>query len=136
MKPILFAAALALVPAAALAPPALAQDNHAGHGDHAAHAQAEASAEETMLRTTIAAMQAGPPNYDDMATELADAVRAGEASITPMIQGFGALQTLEHQGEVQGAQHYRATFENAETDWFIALGDDGKIAGLVFRPAG
>ena len=131
MKPILFAATLALVPAAALA-----QDNHAGHGDHAAHAQAEVSAEETMLRTTIAAMQAGTPNYDDMAAELADAVRAGEASITPMIQAFGALQTLDHQGEVQGAQHYRATFENAETDWFIALGDDGKIAGLVFRPAG
>ena len=131
MKPILFAAALALVPAAAVA-----QDNHAGHGDHAAHAQAEASAEETMLRTTIAAMQAGTPNYDDMAAELADAVRAGEASITPMIQAFGALQTLDHQGEVQGAQHYRATFENAATDWFIALNDDGKIAGLVFRPAG
>ena len=131
MKPILFAATLALVPAAAMA-----QDNHAGHGDHAAHAQAEASAEEAILRTTIAAMQAGTPNYDDMVTELADAVRAGEASITPMIQGFGALQTLEHQGEVQGAQHYRVTFENAATDWFIALGDDGKIAGLVFRPAG
>ncbi len=131
MKPILFAAALAIVPAAAVA-----QDNHAGHGDHAAHAQAEVSAEEAMLRTTIAAMQAGTPNYDDMAAELADAVRAGEASITPMIQAFGALQTLDHQGEVQGAQHYRATFENAETDWFIALGDDGKIAGLVFRPAG
>ncbi|MFT4956540.1 MAG: hypothetical protein ACI8U3_002948 [Brevundimonas sp.] len=128
MKPILFAAALTLVPAAAMA-----QDNH---GDHAAHAQTEASAEETMLRTTIAAMQAGTPNYDDMGPELAEAVRAGEASITPMIQGFGALQTLEHQGEVQGAQHYRVTFENAATDWFIALGDDGKIAGLVFRPAG
>ena len=131
MKPILFAAALAIVPASALA-----QDNHAGHGDHAAHAQAQVSAEETMLRTTIAAMQAGTPNYDDMGPELAEAVRAGEASITPMIQGFGALQTLEHQGEVQGAQHYRATFENAATDWFIALGDDGKITGLVFRPAG
>ena len=131
MKPILFAAAIALVPAAALA-----QDNHAGHGDHAAHAQAEVSAEEAMLRTTIAAMQAGTPNYDDMGAELADAVRAGEASITPMIQAFGALQTLDHQGEVQGAQHYRATFENAATDWFIALGDDGKITGLVFRPAG
>lgn len=131
MKPILFAAALTLVPAAAMA-----QDNHAGHGDHAGHAQAEVSAEETMLRTTIAALQAGTPNYDDMGAELADAVRAGEASITPMIQAFGALQTLEHQGEVQGAQHYRAAFENAATDWFIALGDDGKIAGLVFRPAG
>lgn len=131
MKPILFAAAIAMIPAAAVA-----QDAHTGHGDHAAHAQAEASAEETMLRAAIAALQAGTPNYDDMVPELADAVRAGEASITPMIQGFGALQTLEHQGEVQGAQHYRAVFDNAQTDWFIALGDDGKIAGLVFRPAG
>ncbi|MFN4295218.1 MAG: hypothetical protein ACK4FB_00100 [Brevundimonas sp.] len=131
MKPILFAAALTLVPAAALA-----QDPHAGHSDHAAHAQAEVSAEETMLRTTIAALQAGTPNYDDMVSELSDAVRAGEASIIPMIQAFGAIQTLDHQGEVQGAQHFRVAFENAETDWFIALGDDGKIAGLVFRPAG
>ena len=129
MKPILFAAALALVPAAALA-----QDAHEGHG---AHAQAEAaSAEEAMLRTTIAALQAGAPNYDAMVPELAEAVRTGEASITPMIQAFGALLTLEHQGEVQGAQHYRATFDNAATDWFIALDDEGKIAGLLFRPAG
>ncbi len=128
MKPILFAAALALAPAVAMA-----QDAHTGH---AAHAAAEVSAEEAMLRTTIAALQAGAPNYDDMVAELADAVRAGEASITPMIQGYGAVQTVAHQGEVQGAQHYRVTFENAETDWFIALGDDGKIAGLVFRPAG
>ena len=131
MKPILFAAALVLAPAAALA-----QDHHAGHGDHAAHAAAEVSAEETMLRTTIAALQAGTPNYDAMVPELADAVRAGEASITPMIQAFGALQTLEHQGEVQGAQHYRVTFDNAATDWFIALDAEGKIAGLLFRPAG
>ncbi|MFN3537380.1 MAG: hypothetical protein ACK4Y4_08050 [Brevundimonas sp.] len=134
MKPILFAAALVLVPAAALAQDPHA--GHAGHGDHAAHAQAQVSAEETMLRTTIAALQAGTPNYDDMVSELSDAVRAGEASFIPMIRAFGAIQTLDHQGEVQGAQHYRVTFENAETDWFIALGDDGKIAGLVFRPAG
>src|SRR5690606_38045508 len=119
---------LALTPAAALA-----QNAHQGH---AAPAEAEAaSAEEAMLRTTIAAMQAGAPNYDAMVPELAEAVRAGEASITPMIQAFGALQTVEHQGEVQGAQHYRVTFENAATDWFIALDADGKIAGLVFRPA-
>ena len=131
MKPILFAAFLAVVPAAAAA-----QGSRAGHGDHAAHAEAETSAEEAMLRTTIAAMQAGAPNYDDMGPQLAEAVRAGEASITPMIQGFGALQSIEHQGVVQGAQHYRVTFENAASDWFIALGDDGKIAGLVFRPAG
>lgn len=130
MKPILFAAALVLAPSFGAVPAALAQDAHEGHA-----APAEASAEETMLRATIAAMQAGAPNYDAMVPELADAVRAGEASITPMIQGFGALQAVEHQGEIQGAQHFRVTFENAATDWFIALDDTGKIAGLVFRPA-
>lgn len=126
MKPILFAAALMLAPAAALAQP--------GH-DHAAHAQAEATAEETALRGAIAAMQAGAPNYDDMVPELAQAMRAQEPVVTPMIRGFGALQAIEHQGAVQGAQHYRVTFEHGATEWFIALDEAGKIAGLFFRPA-
>lgn len=132
MKPILFAAALILASSFAAVPAAMAQDAPEGHD---ASAQAETSAEEAMLRAAIAAIQAGTPNYDDMAAELAGAVRAQEDSINPMIQAFGAVQAVDHQGEVQGAQHFRVTFANAVTDWFIALDESGQIAGLVFRPA-
>lgn len=133
MRTLLFAAALVLAPAAT----AFAHPGH-DHGAHAAQTEtsAETTAEETALRATIAAMQAGAPNYDDMVPELAEAVRAQEPMVTPMIRGFGALQAIEHQGAVQGAQHYRVTFENAATEWFIALDEAGKIAGLFFRPAG
>ena len=127
MKPILFAAALMLAPAAT----AFA---HPGH-DHGGHeAQAEAGAEETMLRATIAAMPAGAPNYDDMSPELAQAVRGQEPVVTPMIRGLGALEAIEHQGVVQGAQHYRVTFEHGTTNWFIALNESGQIASLFFQP--
>ncbi|MFN3817226.1 hypothetical protein [Brevundimonas sp.] len=134
MKPILFAPVLAMS-LAVMPVAAVAQDAHAGHGDHAAHAQAQVSAEEAMLRTTIAALQAGTPNYDDMVPALADAVRDQEAAMAPMLAGLGGMQGMEHQGVVQGAQHYRVTFENGPTNWFIALDEAGKIASLFFQPA-
>jgi hypothetical protein len=128
MKPIVaLIAALALAPATA----AIAQADPA-------QAQAPANgaaAHETTLLATIAAAQAGTIDYDTMTPEMAAPVRAQEATVVPLLQGLGTVQTVEHKGEVQGAQHFLVVFENAATDWFISLNAEGKIDGLVFRPA-
>lgn len=96
---------------------------------------ARAAAAETMLKTTIAAMQAGSPNYGDMSDDLAEKVREQSTAITPLIQSFGAVSSVTHVGVERGAELFMVEFANQRTQWIIAQGDDGKIIALLFRPA-
>ena len=96
---------------------------------------AVAAAAEVMLKTTISAMRAGAPNYDDMTPDLAAKVRGQAAAITPLIQGFGALRSVVHVGHENGAELFMVTFDKQATQWILGLAEDGKIAALLFRPA-
>ncbi|QTC90483.1 hypothetical protein [Brevundimonas goettingensis] len=96
---------------------------------------AEIAAAETALKATIAAMQAGTPNYDAMTPDLAAKVRAQATTVTPLIQGFGALNGLQHVGTQEGAELFLVMFANAPTQWIINLTPEGKINALLFRPA-
>ncbi|CAN5326405.1 hypothetical protein BH10PSE2_BH10PSE2_07030 [soil metagenome] len=99
-------------------------------GDPAVVARAE-----TALKTTISALQGGAPNYADMSPALADKVRPQAVNITPLIQGFGTLQSVVYVGQEEQAQLFLVIFEKQATQWIIAQGDDGKIVALLFRPA-
>ena len=127
--------AIAALAAAALFAPAAALAQEAAPA--AAEAPVSVSAEhaEHVLRQTIAELQAGTPDYDAMVPELAEAVRAQEAGVTQMLQGYGALQSVQHGGEQAPAHMFQVQFENAATQWVIVLGADDTIHGLVFRPA-
>lgn len=96
---------------------------------------ARAAAAEAMLRTTIAAMQAGSPNYADMSDDLASKVREQSSAITPLIQSFGPLKDLAHVGVENGAELFLVHFDNQATQWIIAQNAQGKIVALLFRPA-
>jgi hypothetical protein len=96
---------------------------------------ARAAAAEAMLKNTIAAMQAGSPNYGDMSDDLAEKVREQSTAITPLIQSFGAVTSVTHVGAERGAELFMVEFANQRTQWIIAQGDDGKIIALLFRPA-
>lgn len=151
MKPLLIAAALMLIPAAAsaqvaagalpntfdrpapvvaapsaMAPsaqaqPAMAQPANARSGD--------------VLREIIAGAQAGTIDYALMSDDLAARVREQEAAITPLIQGFGAVLALDFMTVQNGADLFAVTFANASTEWVIGFDDSGKVAALLFRPA-
>ena len=95
---------------------------------------AKVAAAEAMLKTTIAAMQAGTPNYGDMSPTLAEKVREVAPQITPIIQGFGAVQSLTHVGVEDGAELFVVVFAQLPTQWIIALDDTGKMRALLFRP--
>ena len=132
----------ALAAAALIAPAAIAQehDHGAHHGDgHAEHAHdaahfASAQHAEHTLRDTIAAIQAGAPNYDRMIPELADAVRQQEAAMGPQLAGLGAVTAIAHQAEVQpGAHHFLVTFENGQSNWLISVNAEDKIQGLMVQ---
>lgn len=93
------------------------------------------AAAETALEAVIAAAQSGTMNYDDMTDSLAEQVRAQEATVTPILQSFGALQAVEHRGQENGAELFLVTFAEEVTQWIVGLDPEGKIAILLFRPA-
>ena len=144
-------AALAFAASLALTGAAMAQEHdHPGHGDHAGHGAAHGAQEEHAhdathfatarhaehrLRDTIAALQAGTPDYDGMGAELAQAVRDQSATMTPALAALGELQTLEHIGEpAPGAHQFRATFATGQTlTWNIAIDGEDKIQGLLVQ---
>ena len=68
---------------------------------------------------------------DDLATQ----IRERAADFTPLVRRFGALKSIDHRGQQDGADLFRVVFENQATDWVIAFNDDDRIAALLFRPA-
>ena len=149
MKPILLAAAAVLmVPAAAHAQVAAGAlpntfDDPAARTAQATPAPAAAatSAEpahpesENILRTLIASAQAGAMDYALMTDDLAGKVRAQEAAIKPVIDGFGAVVAVDFVSSRERNDLFSVTFANAATEWVIGVNDDGKVAALLFRPA-
>lgn len=95
---------------------------------------ANAASEET-LRAVIASLQAGTPDYSLMTTDLATQMRTREATILPLIKGLGAIQSFDFAGSRNEADVFVINFASAETEWFIGMDDDGKVAALLFRPA-
>lgn len=93
------------------------------------------AASEATLRTIIASLQAGTPNYSLMTTDLATQMRTREATIVPLIAGFGAIQSFDFAGSRNEADVFVINFASAETEWFIGLDKDDKVAALLFRPA-
>lgn len=93
------------------------------------------AAAEAMLRKTIAAMQAGSPNYGDMSENLAEKVREQSSAITPLIQSFGPVQDLAHVGHENGAELFLVLFANQNTRWIIAQNPEGRTVVLLFQPA-
>lgn len=146
MKSLLIAAVLILAPAAVQAQvaagalpntfdrPAIAAPIPAAAALDAASAPENALSEQT-LRTIIAGARAGTLDYALMTDDLAGKVREQEAAITPLLESFGALQTVEFVGRQDGADLFAVKFEKADTQWVIGFNDDGKVAALLFRPA-
>jgi hypothetical protein len=151
MKPLLIAAALLLVPAAAQAQVAAGSlpnsfDAPARPASAAAPVQAAPPAApaatapanpraEDVLREIIAGAQAGSINYALMTDDLAGKVREQETAIQPLISGFGPVQAVDFLGSQNGADLFAVVFSNAATQWVIGFDETDKVAALLFRPA-
>ena len=143
MKPLLIAAALLLVPAAAQAQVAAAtMPNSFDRPAQAPSVPPIAPARtpwtahsEDVLREIIAGAQAGAIDYSLMTEDLAAKVREQEAQIQPLIQGFGPVQAVDFVGAQDGADRFAVTFATAATQWIIGFDESGKVAALLFRPA-
>ena len=150
MKPLLIATALLLLPAGAQAQVAAASMPNSFDGPvrvaqvaapaavpaavPAAPAPANPRAE-AVLRDIIAGAQAGTIDYAVMSDDLAARVREQEATIQPLIAGFGPVQAVDFVGSQNGADLFAVIFANAATEWVIGFNEAGKVAALLFRPA-
>jgi hypothetical protein len=146
MKPLLIATALLLLPAGAQAQVAAASMPNSFDGPArvaqtappaavpAAPAPANPRAE-AVLRDIIAGAQAGTIDYAVMSDDLAARVREQEATIQPLIAGFGPVQAVDFVGSQNGADLFAVIFANAATEWVIGFNEAGKVAALLFRPA-
>ena len=103
------------------------------HGQDPAHF-ATARHAQHILSDFIADAQAGRVAYETMTPEMAAAARPQEAGMLQFIAQAGALQSIEHVGEQNGAHAFTVTFENGATSWRIAINAENKIAGLGVQP--
>jgi CubicO group peptidase (beta-lactamase class C family) len=92
---------------------------------------------EAVLRRIIDGFINGQPDFDEIAPDLVNAVKAQSAGMQPIFARLGALTAITFKGVGPGgADIYEGDFEHGQTEWRIApLGADGKVAGLHFRPA-
>lgn len=90
---------------------------------------------EQALRAAIASFQSGNVDYSVFSDDLATQIREQAPTVTPLVQQFGALKTINHVGQQDGADLFRVVFEKQATDWVIAFNGDNQIAALLFRPA-
>lgn len=125
---------LAAAAVLALGAPALAQ-SQAGPAAAPAGAPAAPAKEQTALMKTLDAMASGQPNFDDMETPLADAVRGQSAAMAGLWSRLGARQGVVYVGEQQGLHRFDATYANGKLAWIIGLTPAGKIHTLAAQPA-
>ncbi|HEY0599500.1 hypothetical protein [Brevundimonas sp.] len=149
MKPLLLAAALALLAPAAHAQVAAGTVPNTFDGPARPQTVTPApapagpvsstpanDASEETVRAIIAAAQAGALDYSEMTDELAARVREQEATVVPIIQGFGAVVSVDFVGSQNGIDVFNVVFANAATQWLIGHNDAGEVSALLFRPAG
>jgi hypothetical protein len=96
----------------------------------------DAEMAEAALRTIIGQIRSGELDTALFTPDLGTRLEGRMGELTPMVQGYGELLSLESEGPiVNGAGQYRVTFDGAVTQWLIGLEEGGLIAALLFRPA-
>lgn len=127
IRPALLAVALLAAPAAAVAQTSPAAP---------AAAPAEPAKERAVLDKTLTALVAGQPNFADMETPLADAVKAQGPAMSGLFAQLGALKSLTYVGGQNGLHRWDGAYANGKLAWIIGLTPEGKIHTLAAQPAG
>ena len=88
---------------------------------------------EAALRRHIESVQRGAPNYDDMAPQVADAIRAQPAALE-MIAELGEIRSIVFKGKgPRGGNIFDVETTQGVSEWRILLNAEGKIAVIFFR---
>jgi hypothetical protein len=92
---------------------------------------------EAAVRKSFAAIAAGEPNYGDMTAPLQEATRKQLPVLEGSFKGYGPITSVEFRGvNDAGSDKYLVTHQSGkQSEWIVNLGADGKISGLLVRPA-
>ena len=89
---------------------------------------------EQTLRRVIANSLRGEPDYEMMSPVLAALAREQHDLVIAELKSVGPLRALTFRGVGQsGVDVYDAKFDNAEMEWGIFIGRNGKLTTLYFR---
>jgi len=90
---------------------------------------------EESLRRYIQSLQQGHPNDDEMAPELAAAVKQQLPRIVSTINALGAFDSLTYEGtDTNGADVFIAAFSRGRLEWHVGPLVDGKVTSRQFHP--
>jgi hypothetical protein len=92
---------------------------------------------EAAVRKSFAAIAAGEPNYGDMTAPLQEATRKQLPVLEGSFKGYGPITSVEFRGVNDGgSDKYLVTHQSGkQSEWIVNLDADGKISGLLVRPA-
>lgn len=91
---------------------------------------------EAEVRREVDDLQRKQPDYSRLTPTVAEAARQQTPHTEELIAGLGALQSLNFKGVGPGGfDIYDVKFEHGSLDWRILIDPDGKVAGLMIRPA-
>ena len=97
--------------------------------------QTAAPGTETALRSLIAGIASGMPNYDEMTPEMAKLTRDQLSGLQAGVTNFGSIQTMEFRGvSPTGWDMYEVKFQSGLVPWRIHLDEQGKIDGALVQP--
>jgi len=90
---------------------------------------------EAALRSLIAGLASGTPNYDEMTSEMAKVTRDQLPGLQAGVTNFGSIRSVEFRGvSPTGWDMYEVKFQSGLVPWRIHLDEKGKIDGALVQP--
>jgi hypothetical protein len=92
---------------------------------------------EAALRSLVAGLASGSPDYDKLSPPFAEVVRRDLPMTHPMFRGMGELKsvTFRERGP-RGDDAYDLVFANGEVMMSAVLDSEGRMDGGILRPVG
>ena len=136
MKPLLFAAALLLLPVSAQAQVAAGAIPNSFDGPAAAAPRAAPTAAPPAPAAPAIPPATTPanPRSEEVLREIIAGAQAGTVNYALMTDDLG-VQAVDFVGSQNGADLFAVTFATAATEWVIGFDEADKVAALLFRPA-
>jgi len=92
---------------------------------------------EAALRSLVAGLVSGSPDYEKLSPQFAEAVRRNLPMTQPMFKGLGELRSVTFRGRgTIGDDAYNLEFANGEVLMSAILDAQGRMAGGILRPGG
>jgi bla regulator protein blaR1 len=99
--------------------------------------QAPAPGTKDALLRGIEDLRRGAPNYDRMSAGLAAAIRRQVSELQATLTSLGKVESIFFRGVGPGGYDiYGVKFANGTAEFRLALGADGKVDDVLFRPDG